>query len=50
MVPNQTGTTERVARLQPPDTFEQYFEFLRRAKQDGQTGAIFAAGDTGGLS
>ncbi len=36
--------------LQPPDTFEQYFEFLRRAKQDGQTGAIFGAGGTGGLS
>jgi putative aldouronate transport system substrate-binding protein len=27
--------------MQPPNTFDQYFAFLKRAKQDGQTGALF---------
>lgn len=36
--------------MQPPDTFEQYFAFLRKAKQDGQTGVIFSAsGGLGGI-
>lgn len=35
--------------MQPPDTFDQYFEFLRKAKEDGQTGVIFdGAGGLGG--
>jgi putative aldouronate transport system substrate-binding protein len=27
--------------LQPPETFEEYFAFLRRAKEDGKTGVLF---------
>lgn len=34
--------------LQPPDTFDQYFEFLRTAKADGATGVIFGAGGAAG--
>lgn len=29
--------------MQPPDTFEQYFEFLRAAIKDGQKGVLFNA-------
>lgn len=32
-------------QMQAPDTFEQYFEYLRAAKADGMQGAIFTAGD-----
>jgi len=35
--------------LEPPDTFEQYFAFLKAAKEDGSTGVVFGAGGEGGL-
>lgn len=35
--------------LEPPDTFEQYFEYLRAAQADGLEGVVFAGGGTGGL-
>jgi putative aldouronate transport system substrate-binding protein len=35
--------------MQPPDTFDQYFDFLRAAKNAGSTGVIFGAGGDGGL-
>lgn len=34
--------------MTPPDTFDQYFEFLTAAKADGSTGVIFGAGGTAG--
>jgi putative aldouronate transport system substrate-binding protein len=36
-------------KLPPPDTFEQYFAFLRAAKKDGATGVIFGAGGAAGV-
>jgi putative aldouronate transport system substrate-binding protein len=31
--------------MTPPDTFEQYFEYLRAAKADGMQGVVFSAGN-----
>lgn len=35
--------------MSPPETFEQYFAYLRAAKADGASGVVFAAGGDGGL-
>ncbi len=35
--------------MAPPDTFDQYFDFLRAARSAGSTGVIFGAGGEGGL-
>ncbi len=35
--------------LTPPETFEEYFEYLRAAKAAGSTGVIFTAGGDGGV-
>ena len=35
--------------MQPPETFDQYFEFLRAAKGDGATGVVFGAGGAAGV-
>lgn len=35
--------------LTPPDTFEEYFAYLRAAKADGSSGVIFTGGGVGGI-
>jgi len=35
--------------MTPPDTFEQYFEYLRAARADGLESVVFVGGDEGGL-
>jgi putative aldouronate transport system substrate-binding protein len=35
--------------MQAPDTFDQYFEYLKAAKADGLQGVIFSAGGSGGI-
>ncbi len=35
--------------MEPPDTFEQYFEFLQAAREDGLEGVIFPGGGASGI-
>ena len=35
--------------MEPPDTFEQYFDYLRAAKEAGLEGVVFVGGGTGGI-